>query len=161
MSLGVLFAIKAKDRKKLLRCDDEDEVTEYVHEVIEERWEEPYVMELDKAWDAMHRIMTDGRLGFDNGEFPRNRCILGGQVLASEDEFLVLKPAAEVPAVSDALELVTHEWFAQRYRQIDPADYGPEHGDEDLDYTWAKFHDARRFWKAAAGSGRDVLFSAS
>ena len=161
MSLGVLFAITPVDRDALLGFDDEDEAADYLHEVIEERWEKPFVMELDKAWDAIHRTLTDGSLEFDNGEFPLNHCILGGRVLVSDDEVLVLKPADEVAVVSAALEPITEDWFAERYRRIDPADYGPEHGDEDLAYTWENFEDARVFWKQAADAGRDVVFSAS
>lgn len=161
MSLGVLFAITAEDRETLLGFGDESEAADYLHEVIEERWEEPFVMELDKAWDAIHRTLTDGSLEFDNGEFPFNRCVLGGLVLAADEEVLVLKPADEVPAISAALELVTEDWFAARYRGLDANDYGPEHGEEDLAYTWENFEDARLLWRRAAGAGRDVVFSAS
>ena len=34
----------------------------YVIEEIEEAWETPFVAETDKAWDAMHRALSDGSL---------------------------------------------------------------------------------------------------
>jgi hypothetical protein len=159
--MGVLFAIEHGDRDRLLAFDDAEDACEYVHEVIEERWEEPYVAELDKAWDAIHRVLADGHLAFDNGDFPLNRCILGGRILASDDETLVLKVASEVHEVSAALELVTRDWFATMYRQIDSADFESERSDDEIEYTWSNFEDARRLWKAAASGNRDVIFSSS
>jgi hypothetical protein len=73
---GVLFAITDEDREALLGMDDDAAVADYVSEVIEERWERGFLAETDKAWDAMHRCLTDGRLEFGNGTFPLNRCIL-------------------------------------------------------------------------------------
>jgi hypothetical protein len=36
-------------------------------EEIEETWEEPFVVESDKAWDAIHRCLTDGSLLYAGG----------------------------------------------------------------------------------------------
>ena len=33
-----------------------------VQEEIEEPWDEEWLLEMDKAWDAIHRCLTDGRL---------------------------------------------------------------------------------------------------
>jgi hypothetical protein len=157
---GVLFAIAAEDRDALIGGGDDDAVTEYVSEVIEERWEDEFVAETDKAWDAIHRCLTDGTLGFDNGSFPLNRCILGGRLLTSGEDYLViLTDAPDVPAVSSALDGVSQEWFTAAYERIDRDSYGPEHGPDDLTYTWDWFQGVRDLWRRAAASGRAVIFT--
>ena len=163
MGLGVLFALSADDSTALLAlAGDDDAVTGYVAADIEERLTGDDHVALDKAWDAIHRCLTDGELDFANGTFPLNRCILGGRPLTSDEseEIAVLTAAAEVPAVSEALDAVTEEWFRTAYGSLDPADY-LEHSPEDLDYTWDGFEAARRLWRHAATTGRAVLFSAS
>jgi hypothetical protein len=157
---GVLFAIAAEDRDALIGGGDDDAVTEYVSEVIEERWEDEFVAETDKAWDAIHRCLTDGTLGFDNGSFPLNRCILGGRLLTSGEDYLaILTDAPDVPAVSSALDGVSQEWFTAAYERIDRGSYGPEHGPDDLTYTWDWFQGVRDLWRRAAASGRAVIFT--
>ena len=66
--LGVLFAIDSATSKRL-RTASADEVMEIVGEV-EEEWAEDFVMETDKAWDAIHRALSDGTLDPDGGEYP-------------------------------------------------------------------------------------------
>jgi hypothetical protein len=157
---GVLFAITDEDRDMLAGLTDEDERVDYVGEVIEERWEKAFVAETDKAWDAMHRCLTDGSLGFDNGTFPLNRCILGGELLTSgEDYLIILTDAQEVPAVSVALDGVTRDWFGEAYGRIDRDSYGPEYGPDDLEYTWGWFQGVRDLWRRAAADGRSVVFT--
>lgn len=157
---GVLFAITDEDREALIGMDDDAAVADYVSEVIEERWERELLAETDKAWDAMHRCLTDGRLEFDNGTFPLNRCILGGRPLTSgEDCLVILTEPQEVPAVSTALDGVTREWFAAAYQRIDPESYDGQHGPEDLDYTWNWFQGVRDLWRQAAATGRAVIFT--
>lgn len=163
MGLGVLFALTADDSSALLAlAGDDDAVTGYVAADIEERLTGDDHADLDKSWDAIHRCLTDGELDFASGTFPLNRCILGGRALTSDEaeEIAVLTAADEVPAVSEALDAVTEEWFRTAYGSLDPADY-LEHSPEDLAYTWDGFEAARRLWRHAATTGRSVLFSAS
>ena len=156
---GVLFAVTSDDERRLLAAGDDDAVGELVEE-IEERWEDGFVAETDKAWDAIHRALTDGRLRYDAGEPPVNRAILGGRLLTSgEDGLVVYTPAADVAAVSAALAEVSEAQFADGYWRIDPADYGPEHGDEDLAYSWDYFAGVRELWRAAAAADRAVIFT--
>jgi hypothetical protein len=163
VGLGVLFALTADDSSALLAlAGDDDAVTGYVAADIEERLTGDDHADLDKAWDAIHRCLTDGELDFTSGTFPLNRCILGGRSLTSDEaeEIALLTGADEVPAVSEALDAVTEEWFRAAYGSLDPADY-LEHSPEDLTYAWEGFESARRLWRYAATTGRSVLFSAS
>ena len=160
MSLGMHFAITDDDRRQLLQMEGDDEgLSEFVHEVIEERDDE-YNVETDKAWDAIHRSLTDGRLVFDNGTGPLNLAVLGGRLLTSGgDELVVLVDKDQVPAVAEALTAVTEQSLRACYERIDAADY-PEFGDEDFDYTWEDFADLTDFWRRAAASERHVIFTA-
>ncbi|TCO44930.1 uncharacterized protein DUF1877 [Kribbella antiqua] len=160
MSLGMHFAITDKDRRKLLDMEGDDEgISEYVHEVIEER-DDDYNVAADKAWDAIHRSLTDGRLGFDNGASPLNLAVLGGKLLTSgEDEIVVLVDKDQAPAVAAALMAVTEPSLRTGYERIDAADY-PAFGDEDFDYTWENFVHLTDFWRQAAASKRHVIFTA-
>jgi hypothetical protein len=156
---GVLFAVTSEDERRLLAAADDEAVAELVED-IEERWEAGFVAETDKAWDAIHRTLNNGRLEYDSGGRLVGRAILGGRLLASGEDYVVVHTAAmDVPAVSAALAAVTEAEFAEGYRRIDPADYGPEHGDEDLAYSWDYFGGVRELWQAAAVAGRAVIFT--
>lgn len=139
---------------------DDERIAEYVHEVIEER-DDDYNVATDKAWDAIHRSLTDGRLAFDNGSSPLNLAVLGGKLLTSgeDDELVVLVDKDQVAAVAAALMAVTEQSLRTGYERIDAADY-VEFGDEDFQYTWETFVDLTNFWRKAAGSKRHVIFTA-
>jgi len=64
--LAVLFALDEQDVEKL-RTVKRSERAYYMHNNIEEVFFDvypAYVCELDKSWDAMHRMPTDGNLNF-------------------------------------------------------------------------------------------------
>jgi hypothetical protein len=104
---GVFFSLDKAQAKRLLKAEDEDAVMEQV-EAIEEAWEEDHLVECDKAWDALHRCLSDGTLDFEGGEYPLNRCVLGGQQLIGEEDYIAafVKPE-EVRDVAKALEPLT------------------------------------------------------
>lgn len=157
---GVLFAITEEKVKALLAAaGDDDEVLGVVEE-IEEAWETPFVAETDKAWDAIHRALTDGSLENDGGEPPLNRAILGGTHLHEGTNYIVaLVPAAEVPAVAGALAAIDDDALRDRYARIVPPDYAPEYGDEDREYTVENFRDVVALYARAAKAGRAVVFT--
>ena len=69
--LGVLFAVPEDVVRKLGDMLLEER-PEYISEELEEEYFEEYperTYELDKSWDAMHRLLTDGTLSF-GGEEP-------------------------------------------------------------------------------------------
>jgi hypothetical protein len=43
----------------------------------------------DKAWDGIHRCLTEGKLGSDDGTYPLNAVILGGLPLHQGDDYVV------------------------------------------------------------------------
>jgi len=159
-SRGVHFAVTPAQARQLLAAKSDRKVMELVEE-MEEAWEEPFVVETDKAWDAIHRCLTDGSLLYVSGEYPLNHCVCGGrQLFRGRDYTVSFVSAAQVKDVAAALARITRAWMRKRYDLIDPEDYDEvEMGDEDFGYTWENFLDVRRFYKRAAAAGRAVIFT--
>ena len=132
-----------------------------IQEEIEVRWDEEWLYQTDKAWDAIHRCLTDGRLTAGNGDYPLNFCILGGRALYSGDEYIVrLITADQVIEVGHALVGVREADFHQNYWKIDSRGYGVALSEADLAYTWEYFSGLPEFFQRAAGAGRFVVFTA-
>jgi len=156
---GVLFAISDSDLSKLRGSKNDDELLTVVEE-IEERWEEQWLYQLDKAWDAIHRSITDGSIGFTNGTYPLSHCILGGGQLHKGDNYIVsLKTASQATEIAAALRGVTASIFQEKYESIDPQDYGLNHSQEDLEYSWNYFDGIADFYVRAAAANRHVIFT--
>jgi hypothetical protein len=163
--LGVHFAL-TDDEVRALRAQPSDSARlEYLQEEIEVLYfrERPdWKAESDKAWDAMHRTLTDGKIGWNNGKFPLSHVILGGEVIYRPDDYIMsLKTPDEVKAIAERLGGITEPDFRQRYFSIDPEDYGFPVSDEDYEYTWSSFQGVRDLYFRAADAGRYVLFTAS
>lgn len=157
---GVHFAVTSAQARELLAAKSDRKLMGLI-ETIEEAWEEPFVVESDKAWDAIHRCLTDGSLLYVSGEYPLNHCICGGRQLYRGRNYTVsYVTARQVKDVAAALAKVTRAWMRRRYDRIDPEEYDEvEMGDEDFSYTWENFLDVRRFYKKAAKAGRAVIFT--
>ncbi len=128
---------------------------------IEQAWEKSFVVESDKAWDAIHRCLTDGTLLYVSGEYPLNHCICGGRQLYRGSDYTVSYVSArQVKDVAAALDNVTKAWMRRRYALLEPDDYNEvEMGEEDFRYTWENFLDIRRFYRKAAEAVRAVVFT--
>jgi uncharacterized protein DUF1877 len=159
---AVLFAITDDDLHILESATTDDERVDYVQEVIEERWEPGFVYELDKAWDALHRALNDGQLEWNSAGFPLSAAVLGKVSMNSGDDYLIgLTSPDDVPAVADALAVLTVDKVRRGYEKINPADRRPEFGPEDLQYTLDYFAELPTFWKNAASAGRAIIFTVS
>ncbi|XVU20799.1 DUF1877 family protein [Actinoplanes sp. CA-054009] len=157
---GVLFALTGAQDEALGATADDDEVIEFVMEV-EGAWEQEWLCEVDKSWDAMHRCLSDGtlRLGRRTGE-PLELALLGGGHHHEGGDYIVAHVlAGQVPAVAAALEAVDQGWLRERYDRIDPAGYQGVLDDDDFAYTWAHLTDVRDFYRRAAAAGRSVIFT--
>lgn len=159
---GVLFSIDQATATKLRAMDDDDDVIEYIQETIEEEYFEQHrewLAETDKSWDFMHRALTDGELGWDNGTYPLNHVILGGESLYGDDDYIItLKTPQQVANVAAQLPAITEEIFTEYFRQIPPSEIGDSF-QEELEYTWGWFTEVRDFWLRAASEGRFVIFT--
>jgi hypothetical protein len=161
-ALGVHFALTAADTKKVVAATDPDDLVELITETLEEKYldSDKWSFQLDKAWDALHRSLTDGRLLYASGPFPLAYAVLGGRSLDAGDDYtacLVEPPHVAQTAV--ALAGVTREWLYARYFALDPKAYGSPLTDEDFEYTWSSFQGLPEFFARAAKAKRAVLFT--
>ena len=99
---GVHFALTDVEVRELESRDADEARLEHVQEEIEEQFFESRqgdLAETDKAWDAIHRCLTDGTLGGASTS-PLEIVVLGGESLYSGDDYVMtLKRADEVRAV--------------------------------------------------------------
>jgi len=97
---GVYFALTDEDAKRVLAVAGDAET--------------------DKAWDAMHRCLTDGRLSFE-ADTPRAMCVLGGRQLHDGDDYIVSFVTPEqVRQVAAAIRDIDETWMRQRYLPFQP-----------------------------------------
>lgn len=159
--LGVHFAITAEQAKALLAADGDDDAVGEVISGIEEDWAEPDLkVDTDKAWDAIHRCLTDGSLDPDGGEPPLSLAVAGGRHLHDEFYAVLVEPA-QARDVAAALAGIDRTWLRARFEGIgDDPDYDGAGDEADFDYTWENFVDVRDFYQRAAAAGRSVLFTA-
>ena len=101
---GVHFALTAEEEARLVdEFHTADELRDILAE-IEEHWDSEWLQETDKAWDAMHRCLTDGSLLYVSGEYPLNHCICGGRQLFRGRNYTVSYVSApQVKDVASAL----------------------------------------------------------
>lgn len=159
---GVLFAITDEQTQHLLGAAIQGDVAvEAIVEEIESAWDVEFLQETDKAWDAIHRCLSDGTLAYDGGTFPLNRVILGGQPLYEAEGYIVsFVPKGEVPDVAAALATVTEAWFRQRYFALTETNYPPGYMDEEnFAAHWEYLEMLRDFYQHAAEARRAVIFT--
>ncbi|MBQ8966397.1 DUF1877 family protein [Ruminococcus sp.] len=163
--LGVLFAVDFPVVRKL-RNTPADDRPDFVAEEIEEELFDNFperTCELDKSWDAMHRLLSDGTLslGADKGTA---LAILGGEVIypaAGEDDYIITaKSPMQVKEVFRALKGLSDEDIRKRYEAIPDEEYGEFKNEEDFQYTLEYLRDSISFWKNAALNDLWVLFTA-
>jgi hypothetical protein len=155
--LGVHFAIGAEEAGRLLDAADDQELVAIVEE-IEKAWESAF--ETDKAWDALHRSLSNGTLDVTGGEPPLNRVFFGGRVLNEEpDYFVVLTTPEEVKEIAQALAQVTEPWLRSRYFERPFPGYQGEKSEEDWECTVGQFEGLPEFFARAAKERRHVIFT--
>src|SRR4029079_6217404 len=116
MTIGMHFAIPYEQAMKLLQCKSDGELVTMVEEEIEEGSNEDNSFQTDKAWDPIHRCLSNGTLDVRQGTRPLNLTIVGGNILNQDpDSFVVLLTHTEVTQVGEALAQVTEEWMKKKY----------------------------------------------
>jgi len=138
--LGVHFAISREEVEKLKSFDNDSDRLEYLQEEIEETYFEgkaEYIAETDKAWDAMHRLLSDGELSYSDGPEPLRFAVIGGEPIYTQGDYIMsLKTPAQVKLLSQALASLNKNDFRERYQRIDEKKYGFAKSEDDFEYTW-------------------------
>ena len=157
---GVHFAIAESEATRLLSADNDLGVLEIIQDEIEERWDEDWLYQTDKAWDAIHRCLTDGTPAGGAGAYPLSHAILGGRQLHEGDDYIVSLVTPEQAAdVARALEGIDEAWLRDKYAAIDPEEYAFQKSEQDWAYTWENFTGLVQFFKKAGEAGRWVVFT--
>ena len=156
--LGGFRAITKEELDKLRSVPRADRVPDYLDEMEQED-----SCDLDKAWDAIHRALTNGKLEFGGKNPPGCWVILGGEALrgdreGEEDYIVTCKNPHQAKRIYQFLQELTEEAFCKLYFAIDPEEYGFELSEEDFEYTWYYLSDSIPFWKNAAEKQLWVLF---
>lgn len=163
--LGVLFALTEADVNTLKSYTNDDDLLDYFQEELEEQYfnEQPELTaQMDKSWDAMHRLLSDGALSYKTGPEPLRLVVIGGEQIYFKDNYIMsLKTPAQVKAIASAIADISKEFFKQRYGKMDQKKYEYPKSDEDFEYAWAYFGDVVALYNKAAAENRYVLFTAS
>lgn len=162
--LGVHFALPEEDVAALKGIVDMRARLDFLQRSIEERYmKEPatYAAESVNAWDAMHRVLSDGYLSWDGGNYPLNHTVIGGECLYFENDYIMsLKTPEQVRDIASALNVISEAWFREQYFALPANDYSAELSVDDFDYTWERFEIVRQLYRRAATEERYVLFTA-
>jgi len=160
VSLGVHFALSTQDEARLLAAaGDDDAVIGIVEQIEEGSFPGPHC-DSDKAWDALHRCLTDGKLEYANGSYPLRAAILGGRQLVEDAEYTVSYVSADqVRDVAEALSVIEEDWLRRRYDTLGDTDYAGPMDEDDFEYTWDALEDIREFFAVAAEAGQAVIFT--
>ncbi len=163
---GVYFALTDDEARRLLESASNEDVINFIQEEIEARWDEEWLQEADKSWDAIHRCLTDGTLRC-RGASPLEKFVLGGKRLCYRSDYIVsyLTPD-EVREIAKTTQGLTKEWFRQRYFKLkrtflgmDVSRYDGPITETDFEYSWSYFEEIRQFFQKAAAAVRSVVFT--
>ncbi len=162
---GVYFALSDADSQLLLATHSDEEAVSVIED-IEERCDENWLVETDKAWDAIHRCLTDGTLK-TKGTTVRAKCVIGGRQLYREDDYIIsYVTPSEVKAVAHALEPINKPWFRNKYYGLQKrvlwftfSQYDGPIDEEDFEYSWEYFEAIRTFYQKVAVENRAIVFT--
>jgi hypothetical protein len=163
--LGLHLALTTAEVAELKSFKDDSDRLEYFQSELEDGYFSQHadlIAESDKAWDAMHRALSDGELSYTSGPYPLRLAVIGGEpIYAADDYIMSLKSPLEVKDIAAAIAKVTKEELRRGYECINPDKYGFPKSEEDFEYTWDWFTHVVTFFQTAAAQGRHVLFTAS
>ena len=167
MVRGVHFALTAEQETQLRQRNSGQDCWDYIASDVEKPWDEDYLAETDKAWDAIHRCLTgqpasESELDANAGAYPLNRCIMGEVDLCPDTNNYIIRlnSPETVKDLAAALEPIDDAWITKAYHRHCPGAW-PEYGDEDCEYTCEWFAHLKAFYIRAAKAGRAVVFSVS
>jgi Domain of unknown function (DUF1877) len=138
---------------------NDDRLIEVIKEL--DMTDAPDECDVDKAWDGIHRCLTEGKLGGEDGTYPLNAVVLGGLPLHQGEDYVVsYDTQAEVREVAAALADVDLGAFIARYWTLDPDEYGAAIDQDGLDYLAYYLREITAFYHRAAQAGWATVFVA-
>jgi hypothetical protein len=124
----------------------------------------PAHVEMDKAWEPIHRCLTGNRSGdlfCSAGKLLLKSCVLGGrQLLHNGYRSASLIDADKVPGVATALVKLDKAWLRERFFAL-PGTQSYKINEEMLKWTWAHFQMLAPFFENVAAEGNAVICTIS
>lgn len=161
-NIGIFFALTAIKAAEFQALPDQNRQQNYVYDTFYSApASEIQSVNVDVAWDAIHRCLGDGSLNEDPAAYPMRLAVLGGVVLNTQPNFIMrLKSPEQVKSIAIGLSQITQDDFHTCYFAIPALDYGMQPNQSDFDYSWQYFKLMRSFYGQAATEGKYVLFTA-
>ncbi len=117
------------------------------------------LLDVGGAWDALHRIATDGELDPGGGDFPGNHVVLGGKQLHHGTDFSTILIRPDIVAfVSETLNELKQAEVREKFQNL-PASYSKPRGDKEFVELWLAITQLRTFFDAAAENLEAVVFT--
>lgn len=158
--LGVFFAVTEDLGNRACEVADNVAVADLMGDHHAELSATGWIQPIDKAWDAIHRCLTDGTLRL--GDDVAHSCVLGcGKFgVASEDPIINVLDAEGVREAAEYLWGIGEVELRARYAGIDRPGFRFHKPPPDFEYIWHWFAQLRAFYQRAAEAGRWVVFVA-
>ena len=141
-------------------------------DMLDEMYSEDTCLDLDKSWSGMHRCLAtippNGKeyvTAEDTetfGTYPLKLAIMGGRDFNIDHDaswIVCVIDQEHVAPLATAMAAIDEADFSERYAKY-CRDVFPEFGEEDREYTWAYFTEARDYLQKLAGAGKAVVFLA-
>jgi hypothetical protein len=89
---------------------------EFLNELLPTAERDGRIQSVDKAWDAMHRILCGGWLDTRHGDPAVRACVIGGRQLSNRSDWIIsfVEPDL-VTGVSTAIAHQDQTWFREQY----------------------------------------------
>jgi hypothetical protein len=162
------FAITPDEMAVVLDAADEgDAALDEWFEDVREKHKGPWHVEQDKAWELIHRCLTEdhlpnGELDPESGDPPLSFCILGGERLHEDwaRSFWLVRPD-EVAELASTMHELDEGWLRKRFFGLPDWQFVNLQEDLFLSWVWDYFRDLCSFYLHAAEHQRAVVCSIS
>jgi hypothetical protein len=163
------FPITQKEAERFLNAatmEGDEAVHLLLEPLLERQGKLPLHVDMDKAWEPIHRCLTEdhtpgGGLDVDGGRYPLNLCVFGGEGLLEEGyRSAWLVRAEQVADLAEEIFKVSRFWFRARFFEL-PDDQFHEIDETMFEWAWAHFRDLPPFFLRAARQKAAVICTIS
>ena len=154
---GTHLALERDDAKQLFGRRDPEALQDWLVNDALQRIVGEHRLELSD-WRLIHRLLGDGSLTRDAGEYPLNQCFLGGRPLDAGDQWqvCVIRPDIVVH-LADALANFPFEMVSDKLQAL-PQDFAGPRDASVADDATAQLQRLRDFFQAATQLRAAVIF---
>src|SRR6185437_903262 len=165
---GWYTALLPAEAEEILAIDDAAEVWELLDDLFTAAEADGRILLVDKAWDAMHRVLCGGWLDLSHGDPVLQCVVIGGMQLSNQSDWIIsyVEPAM-VSRILEKIAGIEKSWVREKFfalahhPSVARAQWyeGPL-DEDDFEYTWSYFTDVCEFYRRAAERGLATVFGA-